>query len=96
MDGMDQAGLKNKKLDAGLREAIAEGDGSPINVIVQTIDGLKEDDRRMVKSLGGTVKDDLYIIKAFSASLPPKAIEMMILSPRVERIFHDAEVHSRG
>lgn len=94
MDGLDQAGLQNKKMDPGLRTVVAEGNAESIAVIVQTVDGLKEDDHRMVKSLGGTIKDDLYIIHAFSADLSPKAIEMMILSPRVTRIFHDAEVHS--
>ena len=44
--------------------------------------------------MGGKVKDDLYIIRAFSAELTVKAIDMMILSPRVTRIFMDSEVHA--
>lgn len=94
--GTDQASLKNQKLDAVLRNRLASSNntGAPINVIVQTIDGLKPEDRRTVEGLGGKVKDDLYIIKAFSAELSIKAIEMMILSPRVTRIFIDEEVHA--
>ncbi|MDO5296233.1 MAG: hypothetical protein Q4F00_06265 [bacterium] len=94
--GGDEASLKNEKLDNFLRNKLASGTGSstPMNVIVQTIDGLKPEDKRMVESLGGKVKDDLYIIRAFSAELTIKAIDMMILSPRVTRIFLDSEVHA--
>ncbi|MBQ7567673.1 hypothetical protein IJT17_02595 [bacterium] len=94
--GVDEASLKNQKLDNYLRNKLASGTDSstPLNVIVQTIDGLKPEDKRMVESLGGKVKDDLYIIKAFSAELTIKAIDMMILSPRITRIFLDSEVHA--
>ena len=94
--GTDEASLKNQKLDAFLRNRLASSSnaGAPLNVIVQTVDGLKPEDRRTVESLGGKIKDDLYIIKAFSAELTVKAIEMMILSPRVTRIFIDDEVHA--
>ncbi len=94
MEGMDQAGLKNQKLDPSLRSLLDQGSAPQVSVIVQTVDGLKEEDRRTVGSLGGRIKDDLYIINAFSAELTPKAIEMLILSDRVTRIFHDAEVHA--
>ena len=94
MEGMDQAGLKNQKLDPSLRSILEQGTAQQVSVIVQTVDGLKEEDRRTVGSLGGKVKDDLYIINAFSADLSTKAIEMLILSDRVTRIFHDAEVHA--
>lgn len=92
----DEASLKNEKLDNFLRNKLASGtdSGTPLNVIVQTVDGLKPEDKRMVESLGGKVKDDLYIIRAFSAELTVKAIDMMILSPRVTRIFMDSEVHA--
>lgn len=90
---MDQAKLINQKLDGALRGALSTGGSEPLQVIVQTKDGLKEEDERLVTSLGGRVKDNLYIINAFSADLTPKAIEMMILSDRIVRIFSDAEVH---
>ena len=94
--GKDEASLKNEKLDVYLRTIVGRGGSDPINVIVQTVDGLKPEDNRTIESLGGKVKDDLYIIKAFSAELTPKAIEMLILSPRIVRIFHDSEVHTVG
>jgi len=94
MDGMDQAALKSQKLDPSLRSILEEGTDQPISVIVQTIDGLKEEDRRTMGSLGGKIKDDLYIINAFSAEISAKSLEMLILSPRVTRIYHDAEVHA--
>lgn len=93
---MDEAALKAEKLDTGLRGLVAEGGTERISVIVQTTDGLKEDDRRLVESLGGKVKDDLYIINAFSAELSPKSMEMLILSPRVVRLYLDAEVRAQG
>ncbi|MBQ7501392.1 hypothetical protein IJT93_01570 [bacterium] len=92
--GGGQADLKNKKLDGGLKAIVARGGTQPLNVIVQTKDGLKDEDRKLVASVGGKIKDDLYIIKAFSADLTPKAIEMLILSDRIVRIFPDAEVHN--
>ncbi len=92
--GQDEASLKNQKLDAYLRNMLAQGSNEPINVIVQTVDGLKPEDRRTVEGLKGKIKDDLYIIKAFSAELTPKAIEMLMLSPRIVRIFHDSEIHA--
>lgn len=97
MDSMDQATMQNKKLDPTLRSLMNNvASDEPLQVIVKTVDGLKDDDRRTVSGLGGTVKDDLYIINAFSADLSPKAIEMLMLSPRVEKIFSDAAVHSQG
>lgn len=92
--GKDEATLRNEKLDVYLRTVIGHGGNDPLPVIVQTIDGLKPEDKRTIEGLNGTIKDDLYIIKAFSADLTPKAIEMLILSPRIVRIFHDSEVHS--
>lgn len=91
---MDQAKLTNQKLDGGLREIVARGGNQPLAVIVQTKDGLKEEDKRLVSSVGGKIKDDLYIINAFSADLTPKAIEMLILSDRIVRMFPDSEVHA--
>ena len=91
---MDHAKLTNKKLEGSIRRAIDNGSTNPMKVIVQTKDGLKEEDQRLVSSLGGKIIDNLWIINAYSAELTPKAIEMMILSDRIVRIFPDSEVHN--
>lgn len=91
---MDQAKLTNKKLEGSIRRAIDNGSTNPMKVIVQTKDGLKEEDQRLVSGLGGKIIDNLWIINAYSAELTPKAIEMMILSDRIVRIFPDSEVHN--
>ena len=91
---MDQAKLTNQKLEGGLRSIVAGGSTQPIEVIIQTKDGLKEEDKRLVESLGGKVKDNLYIINAFSADISPKSIQMLILSDRIVRIFADSVIHS--
>lgn len=91
---LDEAGLRAQKLDPALRQLLEQGEADNIPVIVQTVDGLKDDDRRMVEALKGRVKDDLYIINAFSAALSSRAIESLILSPRVVKIYYDAEVRA--
>ena len=53
---MDQAKLINQKLDGALRGALSAGGNEPLQVIVQTKDGLKEEDERLVTSLGGRVR----------------------------------------
>ena len=90
---MDQAKLTNQKLDGALRSAVAGNGTEPLKVIVQTKDGLKDEDHKLVKSLGGKIKDDLFIINAYSAALTPQAICMLILSERVVRVFQDTPVH---
>ena len=45
-------------------------------------------------ALGGKVKDDLYIINAFSADLPSGALSSLVLSPRITRIYYDAQVEA--
>jgi hypothetical protein len=64
-----------------------------VPVIIQTVDGLKPEDRQLLSTLKGIFKDDLYIINAFSANVPARALETLILAPRVVRIYHDAQVH---
>lgn len=80
------------KLDPALQKIVRDQSSGDIPVIVQTVDGLKDDDRRVVEALGGKVKDDLYIINAFSAEMTVGAIESLVLSPRVLKIFYDAPV----
>ena len=46
----------------------------------------------MVENVGGTVLDDLWIIKGFSADVPAKALEMIVLSPRVAHVHHNSDM----
>ncbi|MEW6282792.1 MAG: hypothetical protein AB1758_29545 [Candidatus Eremiobacterota bacterium] len=90
---LDDSGLKSQKLDPPLRELLEDPYAPEIlQVIVQTVDGLKDEDRRTLTTLRGTVKDDLYIINAFSADIPRGALETLILAPRVVKVYHDAPV----
>lgn len=88
-----ESGLQNQKLDPSLR-AMLDDPAAPelLTVIIQTVDGLKDDDRKLVSTLRGTVKDDLYIINAFSADVPKSALSSLILAPRVVKVFHDGEI----
>ena len=91
---LDEAGMRTQKLDSSLRELL-EQQALPdmIPVIIQTVDGLKPEDRQLLSTLRGVFKDDLYIINAFSANIPSRALDMLILAPRVVKIYHDAQVH---
>lgn len=89
---MDDAALQEQKLDPSLRALIRQQTSEKVPVIVQTVDGLKDDDRRVVQALGGRIKDDLYIINAFSAEMSVEALESLILSPRIVKIYHDAPI----
>lgn len=90
---MDNSGLKAEKLDPNLREILSEAiPPEKVNVIIQTIDGLKPEDKSMLSTLRGTFKDDLWLIKAFSAEIPTASLETLILSPRVKKVFLDGEL----
>jgi hypothetical protein len=91
---MDEESLMREKLDEGLYEKLQEESYEDLNVIVQTVDGLKKDDELMIKTLKGKIKDNLYIINAFSADLSGKALKKLILSPRVVKIYNDAKVNA--
>jgi len=86
--------LLKEKLDPTLIEFVTKGEKRVVPIIVQTEDGLKNEDRQIMATLGGKVKDDLYIINAFSADLNASALSSLILSPRIKRIFYDAEVRA--
>lgn len=81
-----------EKLDPRLVEMLAHREVAPptVSVIVQTENGLKDEDRRVIQTLGGRVKDDLHIINAFSADIPLAALEVLVLGPRVVRVHYDA------
>ncbi len=64
----------------------------PVSVIIQTEDGLQDADKAMLETIGGEVVDDLWIIKGFSAKIPAKGLEMVILAPRVTLVHLDGDV----
>jgi hypothetical protein len=86
-----------RKLDPRLVQMLDNamtGTAAPaeVPVIVQTVDGLKPEDREWVGKIGGTVRDDLYIINSFSATLPLNALRAVSRLPRVLQISYDAQV----
>jgi hypothetical protein len=82
-----------KKLDPLLQD-IVKSSSATLPIIIQTSDGLKDEDRRQVSDLGGRVKDDLYIINAFSAEMPTEGILKLVKKNRVLKIYYDAEVRA--
>ena len=74
----------------------------PVSVIVQVKgegegqDRLIDEDRQMVETVGGTILDDLWLINGFSCDLPAKALEMVVLSPRVVHIHLNTDVAGNG
>ncbi len=64
----------------------------PLELIVQTVDGLKDADREMIDILSGEVVDDLWIIKGFSVKIPARGLEMLVLSDRVTLVHLNGEV----
>ena len=66
----------------------------PVSVIVQTDDGLQDADRQMLETVGGQLQDDLWIIKGYSAKIPARALEMIVLPGRVTLVHLDGDVSS--
>lgn len=85
--------LIDEKLDPILKDIVNQNPAT-VPIIIQTVDGLKDADRNKVKELGGKVKDDLYIINAFSAEMSSDAIMDLIKSSRVTKVYYDAEVRA--
>jgi hypothetical protein len=85
--------LMEQKLDPLLLDVV-KSNSMTVPVIVQTEDGLKDIDRENVEKLGGTIKDNLYIINAFSVDISTDSIKELIKDPRVVRVFYDAEVRA--
>lgn len=65
-------------------------------VIVQTFQGITPQVMDLLKMFKGTYKEELKIIKAFTADLSPKAIEAMILSDLIKAISYDAQMSGFG
>lgn len=82
-----------KKLSPELIEMIEQHRlPDPVRVIIQTDDGLQDADRQMLENVGGELLDDLWIIKGFSAKIPAKAVEMVVLPGRVTLVHLDGDV----
>lgn len=83
----------NKKCSPQILELIRDQAlPDPLDLIVQTVDGLKDADRQTLEIIGGEIVDDLWIIKGFSAKIPAKGLEMLVLSDRVTLIHFNGEV----
>ena len=84
-----------KKLSPELLEMIEQHRvPDPVSVIVQTDDGLQDADRQMLETVGGQLQDDLWIIKGYSAKIPARALEMIVLPGRVTLVHLDGDVSS--
>lgn len=70
----------------------------PVSVIIQvTPEGegeprLCDADREMIETVGGTVVDDLWLIKGYSADIPANALSSIVLSPRVAHVHHNSDL----
>ncbi len=85
--------MLNKKCSPQILELIRDQAlPDPLDLIIQTVDGLKDADRQTMEILGGEIVDDLWIIKGFSAKIPAKGLEMLVLSDRVTLIHLNGEV----
>jgi len=90
---MEHSKMRQEKLEPRLRTMLADpGVEDSLPVIVQTFQGVNQPVMDMLKMFKGTYKDDLKIIKGFSADLSPKAIEALILSDLIKAISYDAQV----
>lgn len=89
---MDAMQPYEDKLDPNLRKLVDQNPTGPIKIIVQTLDGLQDQDYEIIATLGGKIKDNLKIIDAYSAELSAAAVEALAQESRVVKIYHDAEV----
>ncbi|MFN3995025.1 MAG: hypothetical protein ACK4GR_00625 [bacterium] len=81
------------KIDQDLLNEMEKSEEPMIRVIVQTYDGCKEEeDKKLVKSVGGEYLFDLPIISAFAAKLPKSGIKLLALNKRIKKIFYDKPV----
>lgn len=53
---------------------------------------LIEQDRQMIENVGGQVLDDLWLISGFSVEVPARALDMIVLSPRVQHVHLNSDV----
>lgn len=57
---------------------------------------LTDQDREMIQNVGGEVVDDLWLINGFSADVPAKALDVIVLSPRVQHVHFNSDVAGVG
>ena len=89
---MEQSKIREEKIEPRLRTMLADpGVADQIPVIVQTFQGVNPQVMSMLKMFQGTYKEELKIIKGFTADLSPKAIEALILSDLIKAISYDAQ-----
>ena len=82
-----------EKLDPSLRRIMDSPDcPDRIPCIVQTTDGLGKADEQLLATYKCKLRDNLWIIKGYSADLTPKAIEAFLLSDRIVAISYDGKV----
>jgi len=91
--------MMKKKLSPHLLQMIENQNiPNPVSIIVQLEGESKEDsrltdtDRQMIENVGGKILDDLWLIKGFSADVPPKALEQIVLSARVAHVHHNDDM----
>ena len=94
---MEQSKMRQEKLEPRLRTMLADpGVEDRLPVIVQTFQGVNPQVLDMVKMFRGAYKEELKIIKGFTADLSPQAIEALILSDQIKAISYDAKVSGFG
>lgn len=85
---------QESKLDNYLTELLSFIDSTPI--LVQTIDGLKEEDEVKIEELGGMIPDNLRILATsqdYVATLPLDKIKKLAEFSRVKRVWYDQPLH---
>ncbi|MGC8815097.1 MAG: hypothetical protein ACP5O4_02715 [bacterium] len=81
------------KIDKSLMNEINNSTENTLRVIVQLNEPFNEDeDKKMVKALGGEFLFDLPIINSYVAKLSKNAIKMLALNKRVKKIFLDEKI----
>jgi hypothetical protein len=91
--------MMKKKLSPDLQDMVKNQTlPDPVSLIIM-VEGegegqarLNDEDRQMIEMVGGTILDDLWIIKGYSADVPAKALEMIVLSSRVAQVHHNSDV----
>jgi len=91
---MEDLSLQAEKLDPILMDMMQKSPSQIISVIIQTVDGLQNEDKQLLASVGGKIKDNLYIINAFSADVSTTNLSSLVLSPRVVKIYYDAQIQA--
>lgn len=91
--------MMKQKLSPQLQEMVQSNTvPDPVSLIImvrgenEAQSRLIDADRQMIDNVGGKVLDDLWLINGFSADVPARALEMIVLSPRVISVDHNSDV----